>query len=93
MEEFNLAKNAPLRGHFDGVYEFFYATVMTLTGHFSAQAPQLVHFSGSMEARKSVTVLAPVGQTLVHIIQPMQPAEQTLRTTAPLSWLEQRTVT
>ena len=83
MEEFNLAKNAPLRGHFDGVYEFFYATVMTLTGHFS----------GSMEARKSVTVMAPVGQTLVHIMQPMQPAEQTLRTTAPLSWLEQRTVT
>ena len=75
MEEFNLAKNAPLRGHFDGV------------------APQLVHFSGSMEARKSVTVMAPVGQTLVHIMQPMQPAEQTLRTTAPLSWLEQRTVT
>ena len=32
-------------------------------------------------------------EILVHIMQPMQPAEQTLRTTAPLSWLEQRTVT
>ena len=53
----------------------------------------MVHFCGSMDARKSVTVMAPVGQTLAHIMQPMQPAEHTLRTSGPLSWLEQRTAT
>ena len=58
---------------------------------FSTQAPQPVHFSGSMCAQKSFTVIAPASHTFTHFIQPIQALLHAFFATAPLSWLEQRT--
>ena len=58
---------------------------MQPVGQASAHAPQPVHLVGSTEATKSVTVTAPSGQTLVHFMQPIQPAVHFLRVTPPLS--------
>ena len=60
-------------------------------GHSSTHFLQSLHLFTSMYAKKSVTVIASLGQTFVHFPQPMQAAEQALRATAPLSLLEQPT--
>ena len=54
-------------------------------GHFSAQAPQFVHFFGSICAMLSSTFTAPASQTLSHILHPIQPTEHAFMTSLPLS--------
>ena len=54
-------------------------------GHFSAHFPQFVHFSGSMCAMLSTTLIASNSHTFSHILQPIHPTEHTLITSFPLS--------
>lgn len=58
---------------------------MQPVGQASAQASQPVHSPESTDATKSLTVTAPVGQTLTHFMQPMQPAVHCLRVVPPFS--------
>ena len=64
---------------------------MAPVGHWLMHRPQLVHFSGSMEATLSLTVMAPEGQLFSHLRQAMQPTAQAWRVTAPLALEEQLT--
>ena len=58
---------------------------MIFFGHFSAHNPQFVHFSGSICAKLSVTVIASEGHTFSHILQPIHPTLHTDITSFPLS--------
>ena len=51
-------------------------------GQAVTQAPQLVHLRGSIEARLSVTVIAPFSQVFSHFLQPMQPFLHNMRVKA-----------
>lgn len=52
-------------------------------GQFSTQVPQPVHFMGLTWARQWSMVMAPSGHTLLHLVQPMQPALHTSITALP----------
>lgn len=59
---------------------------MIFFGHFSAQAPHPVHFSGSICAILSTTLTASNWHTFSHILHPIHPTEQTCITSFPLSF-------
>ena len=65
-----------------GAYSFS-VKLMQPVGQFSTQVPQPVHFMGLTWARQWSMVMAPSGQTLLHLVQPIQPALHTSMTALP----------
>ena len=60
-------------------------------GQTSTHAPQEVHLSGSIIARKFSILIASYSQVFTHFIHAIQLTLHTLLASAPLSWLLQRT--
>ena len=69
------------------------AKLMQWVGQLATQVPQAVHLVGFTWAREWSMVMAPSGQTLLHLVQPMQPALHTSITALPRLGLEQRSKT
>ena len=58
---------------------------MIFLGHVALHLPQLIHFSESMWATLSTTVMASFGHSFTHFLPPMHPTSQALITAFPLS--------
>ena len=58
---------------------------MAFVGHFATQTLHCVHLLKSITGKSFTIVIAPSGQFLAQIVQPIQPTEQLSFTDFPLS--------